>query len=420
MKCVEITVKGVRCKNNTKAGGYCTLHAKQQVNVATKVNPKPQVKDELMVFNPYYETYVPYNGQENCGVSRRSLNRIIVGQENELFVSTYCDVLPLSKITNVIGPVSYNEYRYKNYNIAIFGEQHIIKKLPDVPVDNTLNFSSFLESVITQNPRQFDFFLESPYKKIDISGPLAVNTIFNIIHEDFKKCLSVVKVCPFKNLRTHYIDYRDAIPMSDFQQLIIRSYNLYNFIYHTSTSIEKLEELEELESNLLFLLSHASTIYKEEVKNVKDFINTDKKIRKQLDNCPLKKEILEFINIKIQKYEEIFKINVDDDDVKNFVKRSVDVDRYLLKRLGFIIYDFVVIYISVMDVYTLARMFRTFKKTSQEDPENIIVYVGDGHAKTYYGFLEYIKARNVIKKPYSSNNYIQFYPEDKAKSFLFN
>ena len=84
---------------------------------------------------------------------------------------------------------------------------------------------------------------------------------------------------------------------------------------------------------------------------------------------------------------------------------------------------FMSIHANIMDIYTLARMFRTFGRTPKEDPENIIVYAGELHANRYCEFLESINATPIITKldhgKINITNYVTFSPEDKAKSFLF-
>ena len=75
----------------------------------------------------------------------------------------------------------------------------------------------------------------------------------------------------------------------------------------------------------------------------------------------------------------------------------------------------------IMDIYALARMFRTFDKTPDKDLKNIIVYVGNAHAKFYKMFLEYMNADKIVEIKRKTNcYYVHFSESQKQKSFLFN
>jgi hypothetical protein len=391
MQCQATTLKGDKCKKLAKVGDYCKLHS------------------EKAVFNPYYNTYVQYESEKNCSPTRDSLKRIPIDQENRIFASSYCDVLPLNNVVNVIGPVSYNEYQYGKYNIGIFGEIHSINKIePDLSPRDTLNFSSFIQSILTQNWHQFDLFIEMAFKQ---AGKLhsktgVSNTMFNLLEIELDRCLTFVKKCPFKNLRAHYIDYRDMIPENNYSETIDE---LYTSIFWRKHDIS---EVKGTISQLVDL-----KIYKEESKRVLKFIETDKKILKQLNNCPLKDEIIVFIKARMKKYYSDIKTLLDNNPTFLRQKWDKNSPNSLKRLIAEIIESFIAIYISVMDVYALARMFRTFGGTS---PENIIVYVGDYHAKVYCDFLDYINARLIIRKSWRDDDtYISFTLLDKARSFLF-
>ena len=447
MKCVAITLKGVRCKNEAKVGDYCTLHSnmlklndvKPQPTVMkpqpTVMKPQPTVKKPQptvmkpqptvkkvktqksnMIFNPYYGKYVEYRGPENCSLARDSLKRVSDDQKNGLFITSYCDVLPLSEITNVVGPVSYNEYRYKNYNIGVFGEYHNINAVSiRLGPNDTLNFSSFMQSVITQNSRQFDLFLEKPYQRTvkEFGNVSQSATIFNIIGTDFKNCLTLIKNCPFMNLRAHYIDYRPIMDESEYGKSID---DIYKILFSGGFSVELISDMA------MELLVNASKIYKSETARVKKFIKSDKKILKQLANCPLKNEIVTFINDKMIQYRKEFELFLQDSAIAKFLQKpTTKPTQAVYDKFPQLIDVFLNMAVSVMDIYALARMFRTFGKTSKEDPENIIVYVGEAHAKTYREFLKYIDAQNIIKKLEKvGKKYVSFSSKDKAKSFMFN
>jgi hypothetical protein len=445
-RCIGITKKGDRCKNTINVGNLCHLHSKQIIKPvspvivkpstpikpvspvkAKKAIPVPKVKakkaiqpvkvkkaiqpivvdDKDLIYDPYYGKNVSHS--DNCGPKRKSLERVKSTNLNKDFVSMFCDVLPLKNIVNVVGPVSYAEFRYKNYNIAIFGEYHTIESPPKLPQENTLNFSSFILSIITQNAtKEYDFFLEtffrSPgynYKEI-YSG----NTILNLLDTDFKGCFDIVKKCPYKNLRAHYSDYRSA---SDF--LTSDLYSIYNYIFF----LPKLPlQSESLPYNLQMLIANPLKKYDEIIVYIDNLINTDKKILKQLNSIPvnIKKSILKFYNLFMKTKER--------NDFQKFIEKSKldaistfkEKDVKLLRT--FIAY-YIMVYGALMDVYTLARMFKIY---DPKNPKNIIVYAGDAHMRVYQYFMNDLNdCRCVMQK--EGEYYITFSEDDKKKSFLF-
>ena len=459
-RCVAITKKGDQCRNNAlKCDNVCTIHLKSKVYVmkkpkvsspkvkllcegkvcpATKVcNPtsgrcvsstgkigkelsgavSPKVKVRLpekksQIFNPYSNSMVSVNSKENCSETRKSLKRI--NNPNINVVKKYCDVLPLRDVEYIIGPYTYDEFQYGRYNIAIFGESHLIRELPELSKKSTLLFSDFLTSLLTQNADiNYDFFLEIGYMSRDIH-PEAVyymNTMVNIIENDFHKCLEIVKDCPYKNLRAHYIDYRNKYRTEvDVVQII-----------YSSLSLGK----PNVERMMNAFLSKYRKIYEARQKVIEAALQ-DPKIEKQLAHNPLRDEILSFIKMQIKKNDEEFEIFVKEN--KGYFEKTYSEEKTTENDRDFwrdlLDSQFIYMLTPVMDLYTLARMFRSYP--SGRDTENIIFYGGAVHAMLYKKFLLYIKAKHRItiftplKANYRSNPYIQLTPAQKAKSFLFN
>ena len=83
-----------------------------------------------------------------------------------------------------------------------------------------------------------------------------------------------------------------------------------------------------------------------------------------------------------------------------------------------ILTQFSILYMSLMDIYTLGRLFRNFKPPITRS----IVYVGQLHADIYNGFMRYMKYNKVIDlgSPDIVADIVQFTPNDKKESFLFN
>ena len=430
-RCVAITKKGDRCKNHSKTASLCHIHSKQLEVKPKEVKPKEVKLKEVklkevklkevklkQIFNPYYNKNVLVDGFDNCSDTRKSLERFNPTQSNIAFATSYCDVLPLKNIKYIVGPIAYNEFRYGKYNIGLFGEFHMIRVVPkDLTNKSTVNFSSFLTSVVMQNPKQFDFFLEMYFKSRQYPEKMVndLNTIFNLLSVDFKDCLSISKSCPFKNLRAHYVDYRSVSDIDD--NVATRIYQGIANWLGSDRSGHMSDYLNSTE--IQDLIENAVERYKEVVKKIDKIIKNDKKLNKQLDNNPLKIQILKFIKISQQGRLEKFVEYLERNRMAEFDIKTMNT------RQALILIDFALLFIGVysnlMDIYTLARMFRTFHKTPTDDPENIIVYSGNLHADRYNKFLDHIKAEKIIEIKGNTNDmYIEFSEENKRKSFLFN
>ena len=185
------------------------------------------------------------------------------------------------------------------------------------------------------------------------------------------------------------------------------------------------KDIIKFRDDISILFYEAYRIYDSESERINNIVATDKKLLKQLDHCPLKNEILGFMNFKLKiNREQLVKI-MHNNSLQNFMMHpysnvlTVPIMNLIFEHLML----FMSIHANIMDIYTLARMFRTFGRTPKEDPENIIVYAGELHANRYCEFLESINATPIITKldhgKINITNYVTFSPEDKAKSFLF-
>lgn len=140
--------------------------------------------------------------------------------------------------------------------------------------------------------------------------------------------------------------------------------------------------------------------YEKERAVVLKFLRTDRKLNKQIRESYIPAE--RFITF----YED----------------QITALDTYLkTQKLDALV--FMDLFAIVMDVYALARMFRTFAENPvmPSTPDNIIVYVGSVHATNYDNFLiNYLKAKKTIEIPFSkTTSCLHFSEENKRKSILF-
>ena len=84
------------------------------------------------------------------------------------FAPYTCVELPLRDIKYIIGPCSFNYFKYAGRNIYLFGEAHLplsrTSTKTDMNPSNTIMFAGFVNSLVRQNPRRtYDLMYESPF-----------------------------------------------------------------------------------------------------------------------------------------------------------------------------------------------------------------------------------------------------------------
>lgn len=324
---------------------------------------------------------------------------------------------PLKDIKYIIGPHHYTEFRYKNYKIGIFGEHHAIRDFPKSSKTDTLTFSTFLTSLVTQTKRQYDFFVELPYQRRGVAGRELpdVNQMLEVIAHDFKDCLQVEKAaCPYKNLRVHYADPRRLYPEQNNLAL-----EIYSHVYDHGNPWGVTAPG--------YLVNRFLRTAQEEYDVQTQFVETvlqDKtsKIAKQLRYNELRYKITSFIQKQMQANKMKFMTDLKQYSKtinKNFTLEPLtpeDID-----HIRSLVSYFMRIFANIMDTYLLGRIFRTYPKHSRGSAENIIIYAGNYHTKLYISFLSYIGANktiDILNK--QSRHYLEFTDADKARSFLFN
>jgi len=135
-----------------------------------------------------------------------------------------CMELPLRDIKYIIGPCIFYFFKCGSRNIYLFGERHhpldrtAIKS--GMNNSNTIFFPGFVYSLIKQNPTiNYDLMFESPfffekgqtkYSQFQLSTSPTISSIYNTFYD----CINPdtrASLCMYKNLRTHYIDYRFTV-----------------------------------------------------------------------------------------------------------------------------------------------------------------------------------------------------------------
>jgi hypothetical protein len=334
------------CRKTCPDGSECN----RQTGRCKKSPAKVKSPASDMIYHPFYKRYVKISSDENCGKSRASISRY-----GDPKLQQFCDLLPLKNIKYILGPINYSEYNYNGKNICIFGEKHTFKKMPKCPYSstNTVYFHNFLQTVLNTNKDTFyDFFIETQYKNYRnpyVADVYSENFFLYHLYNVFRGCLLLEKSCPYNNLRAHYLDTRGSI-MPFFRDIV-------NEIYASKSKTAGKDKITIDEFKRLVITA----------------IKSDPILRKELDKSSLGKEIENFAISEINNH-----------------KPSVFTD------------DFLFLSMFVMDIYTLARIFRKFARVPYNnfpiDVSNVIIYVGDHHALNYEKFMEnYLGIKPIIK-----------------------
>lgn len=283
--------------------------------------------------------------------------------------------------------------------IYLIGDFH--EKTSKCPENVTNNdkilFQDLLVNELKQNPTNLiDLFVEASYinKLYPKTKYTYVDSYMIDVITHFKKCLELSKEsCAHNNLRVHYVDVR---AYGNIQVTLLK------VMYMVTTSLLKdqdklaqyswnslTKELDEEKTNPLEVLDNLINM-----QNIYDVT----KITKQLENInPLYNEvrqrltdILYYTNKEYVDNKAILRQYIQELNQNSFT----DMDKKYLNYVWNILNN---ITVRLMDVYLLARIFRTFKSYDNKDknipelyknpPDNIIIYAGQYHIDFYKRFL---------------------------------
>lgn len=297
--------------------------------------------------------------------------------------------LPSSNYVSGPNTLSYQTSDKYNMKMYIFGETHGKKNnCNDLEQSKSFNMdiSEYLQQVFSNSDKFIDFYLEDELFR-DITLDRNENFIHMLRH-DLHDCLNPLKrsECIFKTIRAHFVDARYIYKKS--------------FLYSTHRFGDFVTDVEDQESEIqggMFISmdepKKLDVVYKdiiEELMSLKNYkclseyvINMAFNvpvIKKELDRCRLDKKLVFYI------FEEILTEWYP-------TKFELSVLSYLLKNKMFnrILGSFLVtIEAPLIDIYTVARMFKKFRKTGDMPSKSkyIIHYAGDDHSNIIRKFLE--------------------------------
>lgn len=290
----------------------------------------------------------------------------------------------------------------------------MIKETQYIKVEN------FLYDLFQSTPAFIDFYLETPgYTGQDYKAGKHPWENFNMrlshLSTTFYECLSSIKrkdnpLC--KLVRVHYLDIRKDSEMVD-----VNDVSYLRSVWHKINTLPDIEIKNTLKSDKRIVATIKKLITKdtEEYKRFwKEQLLQSTILKKEFSRTTLPKNIvLEFLETEIiyeaMRIREIFQHTLE----------TFDNDNMDVKNVMYGISHTVSINSTVVDMYTITRLFKKFKnvKNQPESPRNIILYVGDAHATRCRKFLKQLDFKIINETggiPYdnpSNNKYYKNSPE---------
>ena len=287
------------------------------------------------------------------------------------YIKLFNQNIEFSNIKYVCGPYKYYQFDIGDSKFTLFGENH--RNVAYGDINNSLPFALYLKSLIQINP-SIEFYLE--YDFIDINRPThrnftrTLNIInLNLIYDTFSEWLQLKKID--SKFRAHYVDYRYVFPeLNRFKLLEERIINNSKPSKHTIADT----------------LSPSS--YVSYIDKIIEFIHTDRKLQKEIKSSSISNEIELFINDSYIELIDMYIKLSPKQYIKLFDVQHRDVVLRTIKLFN-------IATSLVMDVYVLARMFKTQHMDSSKS-RNKIFYGGLAHCDIYKTFItKYLRVNGI-------------------------
>jgi len=259
-----------------------------------------------------------------------------------------------------------------NKHIYLIGDFHVKNSLC---MDNTrnINLGKMIERTVKYNKnKMIDIFIETTYRRYDNKGNL-----------DFPPEIlyNKLKSLELKNIRLHYTDFRTILE---------QKFGIIGLLYKVMLISNTGSEVGISELKL-----YIGTVIQKLLKYVGDdtfdflfsIYNVDGKILKQINNVdePMRSKIASFFRNEHKNYTKSFVLG----KMYSFLTL---LDTTLLEDSKVAISKFTVEWIAfILDIYIISRVYRNFRSIPNkysESPNNIIIYAGEHHIKTYRKFLD--------------------------------
>lgn len=274
------------------------------------------------------------------------------------------------------GPISLTVHTRDDKTLYIFGETHVKKDICDI--QNSMTINKYLTDLFKTTDVFIDFYLEMTL--FLTYAPTRTSSFLEDIRRDVIKCISQQSSCEL--VRMHYMDTRP-----------VKSDNGGDYFYkawlmHTMVTDYGFMWLVRWKDIFPILLS--TDVF----KFFKHLILTNKYVLKELTKSYMRTQIVTWFDETLAAYIN----NVDYDYIQEIIDISNkedlddmnDDDKKRTLSLLYIVTGYINgIQVLMMDVYSLARIFKKFAPNlnKPDEPRNIIIYSGNIHSENYRTFL---------------------------------
>lgn len=337
------------------------------------------------------------------------------------------------KPSQIRGPISLIECTSLTFDkrIYLFGELHGHKPYC-IANGSAVDVEDFIDHTITTSaPHVIDVYLEVPHAPYGIADSDSYQDSEQYIDRIYRKlqpCLHGHRhgemKCPYPNTRIHAVDVRSILdPSSKIVALNNISYDIW-IITAEEDKKRIVAKASSVANSLLSLFGDLKEAQssretgipafpsKNGLVDYKSFLQ-DRHLRKQLDS--VSNEILTtlmlHLDIRMTK-TDLTKANIR--ELKGMCELIVSsgademtMDAFIpdIKEINEKILHFSSHFV---DIYTMARIFRSFRKVAgrySRDPQRVIIYVGDSHARSCREILQVLGFTLVAQTYANANEY---------------
>lgn len=400
---------------------------------------------EIEQINVFKETY---NAMHLKGLSVRKLKYIksICNPVQKRLIENL-SIKKTYDVKHIEGPIGVRKYKLgENMDnlrlISLFGETHFNTKGQCNPYPS-IEFVEYIKRLSKETTSFFDLYVESPIVKSTItntkslivfrnvvkamfkqrikfitayklknnkSSSVTTGYMFNKLQTEFKECiepesrLKAVNKCEL--FRFHYVDIRstrDTLvnPCDNYKEDIC----LHMLYIIFDTGLKQGKSVDEIMDVVRRINKHCPSILNglkillekntEYGINIVDMFCKSKKFKNELNRSYKKDEIIRFLKVMVLK--KIMDIGIDEfiEGIKNIIN-SIENKTDNSLNLDFIkksVKVFLKVNDLLLDGYSLSRIFKIHNVKDAFQPaesKNIIIYVGNAHARNMAEFISYI------------------------------
>lgn len=322
--------------------------------------------------------------------------------------------IPKQIKSRLTGPYTLSLHTSKKYkmNVYVFGEIHLDK-------DN-IDIHSYLYNLLSSSGVFIDFFFEG-FKLSEDNINNETKRSLSMIRNTVDPCVRKHSSClALNSSRSHYFDIRPSNIDNKIDKMLTMLRFFYDSSYQQQFSFGILKEEYEILLEIIEL----------DKNNVVDYIKQNfievKRLDKELSRTnPYIREILDkYILSEIDKLKDIRKISKGQiDSVFGKNRKDMTQEQLLICHdISDVIYDYLFhLGARLTDIYTLARLFKTFKvKIGENQPNrvhNAILYGGNNHSEIYRHILNQLKFNTVFNIQKNSDIFLSM---ENVKQPLFS